>query len=86
MAAKLNYGYFGPPDVANAQCLLVWSSNPFYSNSSNVRRLLDAIENGLKVIEVGPFITPMSRHASVHLRLRPGTSGALALGIAIFIK
>jgi len=82
MAAKLNYGCFGPPDVANTNCLLVWSANPFYSNTSTVRRLLDAIENGLKIIEVGPFTTPLSRHADIHLRLRPGTSGALALGIA----
>jgi len=85
MAAKLVYGSFGPPDVANAKCLLVWSGNPFYSNSSIVRKLLDAIDNGLKIIEVGPFITPLTKHATVHLRLRPGTSGALALGIANFI-
>ncbi|MCJ7595519.1 MAG: molybdopterin-dependent oxidoreductase [Desulfobacterales bacterium] len=82
IAAKLNYGCFGPPDVGNAKCLLVWSNNPFYSNSSAVRRLLDARERGLKIIEVGPLITPLTRHADIHLRLRPGTSGALALGIA----
>lgn len=82
MAAKLTYGCFGPPDIANTKCLMVWSANPFYSNSSTVRRLLDSIENGLKIIEVGPFITPLSKHAHIHLRLRPGTSGALALGMA----
>jgi anaerobic selenocysteine-containing dehydrogenase len=82
MAAKLNYGYFGAPDIKNAKCLLVWSSNPFYSNTSAVRRLLDAKEQGLKIIEVGPLITPMTAHADIHLRMRPGTSGALALGMA----
>lgn len=87
MAAKLNYGCFGPPDMANTKCLLVWSTNPFYSNSSNVRKLLDAIDNGLKIIEVGPFVTPLTKHASIHLRLRPGTSGALAMGMAnVIIK
>ncbi|MBU2497554.1 MAG: molybdopterin-dependent oxidoreductase [Proteobacteria bacterium] len=82
VATKLNYGNFGPPDLANAKCLLVWSNNPFYSNSSAVRRLLDARERGLKIIEVGPLITPLTRHADIHLRMRPGTSGALALGMA----
>jgi anaerobic selenocysteine-containing dehydrogenase len=82
VAAKLNYGYFGPPDLPNARCLLVWSANPFYSNTSSVRKLLDAVENGLKIIEVGPLVTPMTAHAMIHLRMRPGTSGALALGMA----
>jgi anaerobic selenocysteine-containing dehydrogenase len=82
MAAKLNYGYFGPPDIPNAKCLLVWSTNPFHSNTSAVRRLMDARERGLKIIEVGPLVTPMTKHADIHLRIRPGTSGALALGIA----
>jgi anaerobic selenocysteine-containing dehydrogenase len=82
VAAKLNFGYFGPPDVANAHCLLVWSANPFYSNTSGVRHLLDARERGLKIIEVGPLLTPLTRHADYHLRIRPGTSGALALGMA----
>src|SRR3972149_1188621 len=82
MAVKLNYGYFGPPDIKNAKCLLVWSTNPFHSNTSTVRRLLDARERGLKIIEVGPLNTPLTRHADIHLRVRPGTSGALALGMA----
>lgn len=82
VAAMLNYGYFGPPDIANANCLLVWSSNPFYTNTSIVHKLLAARDRGLKIIEVGPLITPMSAHADIHLRIRPGTSGALALGLA----
>jgi len=82
MAAKLNYGYYGPPDIPNAKCLLVWSTNPFHSNTPTVRRLLDARERGLKIIEVGPLLTPMTSHADFHLRIRPGTSGALALGMA----
>ena len=61
---------------------MVWSANPFYSNTSVVRNLLDARERGLKIIDVGPIITPLTSHADIHLRMRPGTSGALALGMA----
>ncbi|RJR47472.1 MAG: hypothetical protein C4576_09630 [Desulfobacteraceae bacterium] len=82
MAAKLNYGYFGGADLQNARCLLVWSHNPFYSNTSMTRKLMEAVDRGLKIIEVGPLLTPMTRYAAIHLRIRPGTSGALALGMA----
>ncbi|MGD8228171.1 MAG: molybdopterin-dependent oxidoreductase [Desulfobacteraceae bacterium] len=82
VANLLNYGYFGPPELPKSKCLLVWSSNPFYTNPSTVRRLLDERERGLKIIEVGPLITPLTAHADIHLRMRPGTSGALAHAMA----
>jgi anaerobic selenocysteine-containing dehydrogenase len=82
LAARLTYGGLGGPDIARSKCLLAWSGNPFYSNTPMVRGLLDAREKGLKIIDVGPLITPLTAHADVHLRIRPGTSGALALGMA----
>ena len=82
MGAALNYGAMGPADVARSKCLLVWSSNPFYSNTTAARGILDARERGLRIIEVGPLITPFTAHADIHLRIRPGTSGALALAMA----
>ncbi len=82
LAAQLNYGGLGNPDIARSNCLLAWSRNPFYSGTPFVRELLDARERGLKIIDVGPLITPLTAHADIHLRLRPGTSGALALGLA----
>ena len=85
LASKLNYGCVGRPEIGKAKCLLVWSTNPFYSNTSAVRKILDARDRGLKIIDVGPIITPMTSHADIHLRIRPGTSGALALGMANII-
>ncbi len=82
MAGALNYGRLGKADIANAKCLLAWSANPFYSHTPMARGLLDAREKGLKIIDVGPLITPLTAHADLHLRIRPGTSGALALGMA----
>ena len=82
LASKLNYGVAARPEIPKSKCLLVWSTNPFYSNTSTVRKLLDVMEKGLKVIEVGPLITPVTPHADIHLRIRPGTSGALALSMA----
>lgn len=84
-AAALNYGGLGGPDIANSKCLLAWSRNPFHTSTPMVRKLLDARERGMKIIDVGPLITPLTAHADIHLRMRPGTSGALALGIAHII-
>ena len=82
MAASLNYGGMGKPDIKNCKCLLSWSSNPFHTNTPMVRSLLDARERGMKIIDMGPLLTPMTAHADMHLRFRPGTSGALALSMA----
>ena len=82
MAFELNYGSLGVPDMPNTKCLLVWSGNPFHSFTPGARHLVAAREKGLKIIDVGPLVTPMTGHADIHLRIRPGTSGALALGMA----
>jgi anaerobic selenocysteine-containing dehydrogenase len=82
LAAILNYGADASSEVGRTRCLLVWSRNPFYSNPPRSKGLRDARKNGLKIIEVGPLVTPLTPHADIHLRLRPGTSGALALALA----
>ena len=85
MAWKLNYGDFAQPDTPNTNCLLVWSSNPFYSNTPQARAILDKKESGMKMIVVDPRVSPIAAHADIHLRLRPGTDGALALAMANII-
>ena len=82
MAWKLVFGQAAVPDIRNAKCLLVWSKNPFHSDTASARGLLDAKEKGLKIIAVDPRISPMAGTADIHLRLRPGTDGALALAMA----
>ena len=82
MAAKLTYGYWGGPDIARSDCLLIWSKNLFNTGTPNARRLLDAREKGLKIIEVSPMVTHQTRFADIRLGLRPGTDGALALAMA----
>lgn len=81
MAQKLN-GTPGMPDIKNSSCLLVWSSNPFHSNTGKARQLLEARKRGLKIITVDPRVTPLTAQSDLHLQLRPGTDGALALAMA----
>lgn len=82
IAARLNYGAWGHPQYPKTECLLIWGRNPYWSNNPVARKITAAKERGVKIIDVGPLDTPTAKRADIHLRLRPGTSGALALGLA----
>lgn len=81
MAWKLNYGAPVMPDIGNTNCLLVWSSNPMYTNTTQAEILLDKKDSGMKMIVVDPRKTPLANLADIHLQLLPGTDGALALAM-----
>ncbi len=85
LSQKLVFGRPGGPDLANTNCLLVWSSNPFYTNPGDARAILKGKERGMKLIVVDPRETPTTAHADIHLQVRPGTDGALALSMAYVI-
>ncbi len=82
MAWKLVFGAQAGADYKNTKLLFVWSRNPAYSDLHCSDKYFDEIEKGMKMIVVDPRITPMTQRAELHLRLKPGTDGALALGIA----
>ena len=69
------------PDIGNTNCLLVWSSNPMYTNTTQAEILLDKKDSGMKMIVVDPRKTPLANLADIHLQLLPGTDGALALAM-----
>lgn len=85
MAQQLVFGAPGSPDWGGLHCLLVWSANPFFSNHGAGRQLLAALDRGMKLIVVDPRRSPTADKAHIHLRLRPGTDGALALAMANII-
>ena len=82
MAWKLVFGDVGNPDIGSAACLLIWSSNPMHSRAPNAELYFKKKEAGMKLIVVDPRNTPTTALADIHLRLRPGTDGALALSMA----
>ncbi len=87
LAWKLVFGAGTQPDFQNAGLLVLWSKNPAYSQSYQTRLIMDRLEQGMKLIAVDPRDTPMTRRADIHLKLKPGTDGALALSIAhVMIK
>ena len=83
MAHKIDTGYGGSPDFGNTDLVFGWALNPFYSNHILARNIVRLKEKGVKFIIAEPRITPTTVGiADLHLRLRPGTDGALALAIA----
>lgn len=82
LSQQLVFGRPGGPDLPNTNCLLVWSCNPFYTNPGDARAIIKGKERGMKLIVVDPRKTPTTAHADLHLQVRPGTDGALALSMA----
>lgn len=82
LAWWLTFGEIAGADIANAETVMVWSRNPFYSSMDNNRHFYDLLEQGKKFIVIDPRKTSFAQRAYLHLQPRPGTDGALALGMA----
>jgi len=63
------------------RCKLIWGSAVLHSYPRYWGELQQARQNGMKLIVVDPRRTLIASQADVHLQLRPGTDGALALGM-----
>jgi anaerobic selenocysteine-containing dehydrogenase len=81
MAAQLN-GAGGLALGSSTNTVIFWAHNPGWSMAREMGALVDAKERGVKVIAVDPRLSPIARAADIHLQVRPGTDGALALGMA----
>lgn len=64
-----------------SKCKLIWGSSVENSLPHLWKAHLEARQKGLKLIVVDPRRTNIASMADIHLQLRPGTDGALALGL-----
>ena len=69
------------PDLGHAGVFLGVCCNPGISGYLMNNGLQANHRRGMKVIIIDPRITPASAHADLYLRVKPGTDGALALGL-----
>ncbi len=79
-----NYGYFYGTSRTfqkETRCRVVWSNDTENSQLPFDKHYLFK-ETDIPLIVVDPRLTSLAKKADIHLRLRPGTDGALALGIA----
>jgi anaerobic selenocysteine-containing dehydrogenase len=70
------------PDLEHAGCVLFWGYNPSIARISHATSTVAALKRGARLIVVDPRRVGFANKADVWLRVRPGTDGALALGIA----
>ncbi len=69
------------PDIANSGCLILWGYNPSISRLTHATATVEALKRGMRLIVIDPRHTGLANKADVWLRVRPGTDGALALGL-----
>jgi anaerobic selenocysteine-containing dehydrogenase len=70
------------PDLEHAGCILFWGYNPNLARLTHAVATTAALKRGARLIVVDPRRTGPANKADLWLRVRPGTDGALALGIA----
>ncbi len=70
------------PDFAQTGCVLLWGQNPSTSWLTHAIGAAAAKVRGAKLIVIDPRQAGLANKADLWLRARPGTDGALALGVA----
>ncbi len=70
-----------PERFDEAKLILIWGSNPIVSNLHLWSRCQDAKRRGAKLIAIDPWRSQTAEKCQQHIRLLPGTDGALALGM-----
>lgn len=86
LATSYTYGVGVPavymPDLENAGCILFWGYNPNLARLVHATATVAALKRGARLIVVDPRRAGLANRADLWLQVRPGTDGALALGIA----
>jgi anaerobic selenocysteine-containing dehydrogenase len=60
---------------------VLWGANPTVSAPLWARTVASTIRPGRNLIVIDPMRTDLAERARIHLQIRPGTDGALALGL-----
>jgi anaerobic selenocysteine-containing dehydrogenase len=68
-------------ETLNSQLIILWGINLAETYPLYIRWIGKARSKGIKVLYIDPRRTPTSNHCDDQLLLRPGTDGALALGV-----
>ena len=78
------YGYDtrgSSPVPGLTRCFIAWGVNPSVSRHVVWRSLLEAQKSGMKLVVIDPRLTETAAKADIWVQPRPGTDGALALGM-----
>ncbi len=89
MSRLLGMGYYStgnePADMMNAKTILIWGANPAISQIQNMHFLMEARDNGTKLIAIDPMFSQTAARSDEWVPVKPGTDGALAFGMMNYI-
>ena len=72
-------------DLLNARMIIVWGRNPAYTSIHQMYYIRQARAAGTRVVVIDPVLTSTADNCDQYIRIKPGTDGALALGMARII-
>ncbi len=71
-----------PREVKYSKVIVMWGGNPASTQINFMKHVQNARKkNKAFLIVIDPYLTKTARIADLHIKLRPGTDGALACGI-----
>jgi anaerobic selenocysteine-containing dehydrogenase len=65
----------------HSDLVVIWGGNPVNTQVNVMTHAMRAKKRGAKLVVVDPYRTGTAEQADVHLAVRPGTDGALAVGV-----
>ncbi len=81
----ITFGKFDPAasvdDWFHSELVLIWHSNPIYTNIPWYHFVAEARYNGAEVALIAPDYSPSALHTDIFAPVRVGTDAALALGM-----
>lgn len=69
-------------DLLNSNLIIIWGRNPAYTSMHLLPYMRRARKNGARIVLIDPLRTATARLTDQYIRIKPGSDGALALGMA----
>lgn len=75
------YGMQIQPEFENTACMMLWGYNARHTEIDQYNRIVAAKRRGAKLIAVDPRRTEVAENADIHMQVRPGTDGCIAMAM-----
>lgn len=74
-----------PEDMVNSKYIIIWGANPAHCSIHSMKYITEAKSRGAKVVVIDPVFTQTAAKADEYWEIKPGSDGAVALGMARYL-